>query len=168
MAGGPIKLVCVEDNRLVGDAIGRKLALDPDFHWMGQVGTAEELYGKLTPVPPDVVCMDLEMPGQDAFAMIRELARRSPTTRVIILTGHMNSSYVDEAIDAGAWGYISKGEESRFIVDAFRRVARGEFVAGGLTESARARSVKRAEGSEERGGSEPRSFWSGVKSFFGG
>lgn len=132
----PIRLLCVEDNPLVGDAIGRKLMGEPGFEWIGCVSSAEALFQKLQPVPPDVVSMDLEMPGQDAFEMIRELQERSPAVRVLVLTGHMGQEYVERAIDAGAWGYLSKAEESRFIIEAFRRVAAGEFVAGALTPSA--------------------------------
>lgn len=139
----PIRLLCVEDNPLVGDAIGRKLMGDPGFEWIGCVSSAEALFQKLQPLPPDVVSMDLEMPGQNAFEMIRELQERSPTTRVLILSGHMGQEFVERAIDAGAWGYLSKAEESRFIIEAFRRVAAGEFVAGALTPSAVQREIWR-------------------------
>jgi two-component system response regulator DesR len=152
--------LCVEDNSLVGDAIGRKIRDDAEFEWMGCVGTADDLYAKLTPAPPDVVCMDLEMPGQDAFAMIRELQHRSPTTRVLILTGHVGSDYVERAIEAGAWGYLTKAEESRIIVEAFRRVASGQFVSGGLTASGRERAMTR----ENRGAvASGQSLWQRVK-----
>lgn len=134
MSGTPIKVLSVEDNPLVGEAIGRKLSGDPGFEWLGWVCTSDALFEKVAANPPDVVCMDLEMPGQDAFEMIRALQSRSPKSRVLVLTGHVNSNYIDQAINAGAWGYLSKAEESRVIVAAFRQIAEGGFVLGKLTE----------------------------------
>lgn len=135
MACAPIRVLCVEDNELVAEAIGRKLSGDTDFVWMGWVNNADSLLAKVEASPPDVVCMDLDMPGQDAFAMIRVLKDRSPQSRVLILSGHVHADYIDQAIDAGAWGYLSKAEESRVIVDAFRRVASGSFVLGRLSQN---------------------------------
>lgn len=129
-AGAPIRVLCVEDNELVAEAIGRKLSGHADFEWLGWVNTAESLYERVEQTAPDVVCMDLDIPGQDAFGMIRALKDKSPHTRVLILSGFVQSDYIDRAVHAGAWGYLSKAEESRVIVDAFRKVAAGSFVMG--------------------------------------
>ena len=135
MASAPIRVLCVEDNQLVAEAIGRKLSGDSDFIWLGWVDSEESLLAKVEESPPDVVCMDLDIPGQDAFGMIRSLKERSPQSRVLILSGHVHADYIDQAVDAGAWGYLSKAEESRVIVDAFRRVAAGSFVLGRLSQN---------------------------------
>ncbi|MGH7241850.1 MAG: response regulator [Phycisphaerales bacterium] len=134
---GPIRILCVEDNQLVADALCRKLTGNPDFEWLGWVDSAQALYEKTTSLTPDVVCMDLNVPGQDVLDMIRQLKSIAPQVRAIILSGHMSAEAVDEAIDAGAWGYLSKAEDSRVIVDSLRRVAAGEFVLGPLTEGGR-------------------------------
>jgi len=126
MAPVPIKVLCVEDNPLVGDAIARKITGNPDFEWLGWVGSSAELYQKIAEVPPDVVCMDLDIPGENAFAMIQELRTRSPGSRVMILSGHISEKLVEEAHAAGAWGFLSKAEESRLIIQALKSVAAGE------------------------------------------
>ena len=133
MVAAPIRVLCVEDNELVADAIGRKLLMDPRFEWLGWVNDQRSLMSKVAAIAPDVVCMDFDIPGQDPLEMIRALKDVSPTSRVLILTGHVREEYVNRTLDAGAWGYLSKAEESRVIVESIRRVASGDFVLGRLT-----------------------------------
>lgn len=128
-----IRVLCMEDNELVADAIGRKLRYDTRFEWLGWVNTAASLMSALQDRKPHVVCMDLDMPGQDTVELIRDMRTLSPATRVLVLTGHVREEFVNRTVDAGAWGYISKAEESRVIVDSIHRVAQGEFVLGKLT-----------------------------------
>ncbi|MBX3381781.1 MAG: response regulator transcription factor [Phycisphaeraceae bacterium] len=131
MAAAPIKVLCVEDNALVGEVLARKLDGNPDFVWLGWVSSSEELFKKVAEVAPDVVCMDLSMPGEDAFAMIEELRTRAPNSRVMILSGHSSQQLVEQAIDAGAWGFLSKAEDSRMIIQSLKSVAAGKPVFGG-------------------------------------
>lgn len=133
MPVAPVRVLCVEDNELVADALARKLTRDPDFEWLGWVRDSVELMRVTTDRNPHVVCMDLDVPGQDTLGMIRQLAEQAPNTRVLILTGHLREDLVNKAVDAGAWGYLSKAEDSRVIVDSIKRVAAGEFVLGRLT-----------------------------------
>ena len=128
-----IRVMSVEDNELVAEAIGRKLSKDPRFEWLGWVNNQPALLSKAVERSPNVVCMDLDIPGQDALVMIRSLKEACPSCRVLVLTGHVREEFVNRAVDAGAWGYLSKAEESRVIVESIRRVAAGEFVLGRLT-----------------------------------
>ncbi|MFO0832307.1 MAG: response regulator transcription factor [Phycisphaerales bacterium] len=129
----PIKVLCMEDNELVADAIGRKLKRDERFEWLGWVSTGPALASAVVERKPHVVCMDLDIPGQNTVDIIRDLRNHNPGTRVLVLTGHLREDFVNQTIDAGAWGYVSKAEESRVIVDSIHRVAKGEFVLGKLT-----------------------------------
>lgn len=126
----PIRVLCVEDNQLVAEAVERKLAGDPDFECLGWVNTAEKMMRQLSDRPAHVVCMDLDIPGEDTFEMIRLVRDKFPESRVLVLTGRMGSEHVNKSVDAGAWGFLSKAEESRVIVDSIRRVAAGAFVLG--------------------------------------
>lgn len=130
MVSEPIRVLCVEDNQLVAEAIARKLHGHGEFEWLGWVNSAAALTEKITQTCPTVVCMDLDIPGEDTFAMVRSVGERCPAARVLMLTGHVRQDYIDRALSAGAWGYLSKGEESRVIIDGIRRVAAGEFVLG--------------------------------------
>ena len=147
----PIRVLCVEDNELVADAIGRKLARDERFEWLGWVSTGPALLDAAVVLRPDVVCMDLDIPGQDTLEMIRALKLKCPATRVLILSGHLREDYVNQTVEAGASGYLSKAEESRLIIETIRRIAAGEFVLGKLTMSesdtqAHPRGVRAARG----------------------
>ncbi len=145
MGTSPIRVMCVEDNELVADAIGRKLSKDARFEWLGWVNTQPALLSAAIERKPDVVCMDLDIPGQDALQMIRALKAASPNSRVLVLTGHVREDYVNHTVDAGAWGYLSKAEESRVIVESIRRIAAGEFVLGRLTLAECDEPVRRPE-----------------------
>jgi len=137
MLPNPIKVLCVEDNALVGGAMGRKLQGNPDFQWLGWVSTSAELFQKVAETPPDVICMDLDIPGENAFEMIEQLRTRSPQSRVMILSGHFSQKLVDESEIAGAWGYLSKAEESRLIIDSIKRIASGATVFGRTSDVAK-------------------------------
>lgn len=129
-AHSPIRVLCVDDNDLVVDAIGVKLSLAGGFEWLGQLNDATDLAGEVQRRRPDVVLLDIDMPGRDPFDALVELTDRCPTVRVLMFSGHIRGELIDRAIDAGAWGYLSKHEETESIVTAIRRVASGEFVLG--------------------------------------
>jgi DNA-binding NarL/FixJ family response regulator len=126
----PVHVLSVEDNVLVSEAIGRKLAGDPRFFFLGAVSSLSELRDKAVGGPPMVVCMDLHIPGEDTLAMIRMLREEAPLARVVMLSGWLGLDSIQAVIDAGAWGYISKADDSREIVDALIQVAAGRFVLG--------------------------------------
>lgn len=152
MASTPIRVMSVEDNQLVADVLARRLSHDDRFEWLGFVSDSEGLYAAVASEPPDVVCMDVDLPGQDPFTMIRELAQRSPRTRVLMLSGHTQASLIEEAMEAGAWGYLSKADQPSLIVDGIRRVARGElaFSEQTLLEYKRIIDRKPADAADER------------------
>ena len=135
MTTAPLRILCVEDNELVAGALERKLARSEGFEWLGWARDAHSLFEMATSGRPDVVCMDLDIPGQDTFAMIRELSARFPLTRVLMLSGHLRDDDIQRAVDAGAWGYLSKGEDSNIIVAGIRQVAAGEFVMGTIAKA---------------------------------
>jgi DNA-binding NarL/FixJ family response regulator len=130
MGDPPISVLSVEDNLLVSDALERKLAGDARFVFLGAVSTLADLRAKSLGHPPMVVCMDYHIPGQDAVAMIRMLRDEAPQARVLVLSGGLGHDTIKAVVDAGAWGYITKADESREIVDALFQVAQGKFVLG--------------------------------------
>lgn len=125
-----IRVLCVDDNDLVVDAIGLKLKLAGGFEWLGQLMHAGDLAEEVAQRKPDVVLLDVDMPGRDPFIALEELTGRCPTTRVLMFSGHTRNELVDRAVEAGAWGYLSKHADTETIVSAIRRVADGEFVLG--------------------------------------
>lgn len=130
-----IKVLCVDDNFLVTEGLKTKLSMSGGFEWVGQLPNAEGLVELVQKTKPDVVLMDIDMPGPDAFEALRELSSLCPDVRTIMISGYVRNDLIDQAIEAGAWGYVAKGEAAEAIVDAIRRVARGEFALGPEVQS---------------------------------
>ena len=126
----PIKVLCVDDNFLVAEGIKIKLMLAGGFEWLGQLAEADDLLKEVQEKHPDVVLLDIDMPGKDAFVALEELNALGLGTRVIMVSGHVRTELVDRAVEAGAWGYVSKGEGSDQIITAIRDVMDGKFVMG--------------------------------------
>jgi two-component system response regulator DesR len=127
----PIRVLCVDDNDLVVEAIQIKLSHSrQEFEWLGQLSTADHLVTTAMHERPDVVLLDIDMPGRDPFAALAQLSELFPQVRVIMLTGYVRRDLIDRAVEAGAWGYISKHDGADILIDAIHNVMRGEFVMG--------------------------------------
>jgi len=123
-----IRVLCVDDNEHVLRAIHLKLAGAGGFRVCGELGHPGTLVEEVTRAGADIVLLDLDIPGCDTFSTIRDLAERAPSARAVMFSGHVHSDLVDRAIEAGAWGYVSKNDGEEALVAALRRVASGEFV----------------------------------------
>ena len=125
-------MLCADDNELIGDAIQIKLNLCPEhqFEWLGQLQEATDLVNEAIRRQPDVVLLDIDMPGKDPIEALRQLTEFMPSVRVLMLTAHVRRDLIERAIEAGAWGYLSKYSGGETIVDAIQSVFRGEFVLG--------------------------------------
>ncbi len=123
-----IRVLCVDDNRLVGEALAVHVAHQPGLRWQGQLHSADELVRRASELHPDVVLLDVDMPGMSPFDAIRELASKAPEIRVLMLSGHIRRPLVEAAMDAGAWGYLSKDSGAEAVTEAVRRVWADEVV----------------------------------------
>jgi DNA-binding NarL/FixJ family response regulator len=156
MPSPTIGVMSVEDNQLVADVLARRLATDDRFRWLGCVSDLDSLMTAVDSDPPDVVCMDVDVPGQDPFTMIRVLSERCPAARVLMLSGHTQARLVEQAMDAGAWGSLSKADQPAVIVDNICRVARGELAFSEQTLIEYKRLLEqRTAPEEDRGGRHP-------------
>lgn len=124
----PIRVLCVDDNGLILDALARQVAGQTDMLFVGGLPTAETLVSEVAAKHPDVVLLDMNMPGPDPVAAIAELQRAHPEVRVLALSGYVRADIVDRVTAAGGMGYLSKGEPPTFIMNAVRRAVAGEFV----------------------------------------
>ena len=122
----PIGLICIDDNPLVADALQRRIALEKDFRWLGWLSGREDLIERVTTLEPDIVLLDIDLPGVDAFDLVSELNERTPDARVVMFTGFDRPDYLEQALARGAWGYISKDVSTNALLESLRRVARGE------------------------------------------
>ncbi len=138
--GAPIRLLIADDHPVVRDGLSGMLAADPDFEVIGEAADGAEAVRIAQAVKPDVILMDLRMPGMDGVTAITELARRGVTARVLVLTTYDTDSYVMPAIEAGATGYLLKDAPRAELLRAVRAAAADQAV---LSPSVAARLMNR-------------------------
>jgi len=124
----PISVNLVDDNELLAEALARFLSTDPRFEWAGWAADRGQLLELLSRGRVDIVLMDVDLPGTDTFGLVRELAAREPPIRAVMFSGHVRREYVDAALDAGAYGYLSKDDDLRSICADLERAHQGQPV----------------------------------------
>ena len=122
-----LRILCVDDHAIIGEGLQTKLALERDMEFAGWLGSADMLIDEVGRTQANIVLLDIEMPGLDPFEVVGDLRRRYPDVRAIMLSAYIRDLYIDAAVRAGAWGYLSKSDEPDTVVDAIRKVGRGEF-----------------------------------------
>ncbi|GAA3021794.1 response regulator transcription factor [Streptosporangium longisporum] len=128
MTETPIRLLIADDHPIVRDGIRGMFAGDPAFEVLGEAGDGAQAVELARALNPDVILMDLRMPGTDGVTAIKELARLGSTARVLVLTTYDTDRDVLPAIEAGATGYLLKDTGRDELVRAVRTAARGEAV----------------------------------------
>jgi DNA-binding NarL/FixJ family response regulator len=132
----PIRVLFVDDNRMLATAFERRLNLEPEIQYAGWADTSNDACALAREKDADVMLLDIDMPG-DSFSIVKQMAEQCPDVRVVMFSGYVRPEYIDRAVDAGAWGYVSKNEGIEVVIDAIRRVAAGEFVLSPDVESTR-------------------------------
>jgi DNA-binding NarL/FixJ family response regulator len=135
-----IRLLIVDDHPVVRDGLSGMFATDPGFEVVGEAADGAQALRLAQALRPDVILMDLRMPGTDGVSAIGELARRGIPARVLVLTTYDTDRYVLPAIEAGATGYLLKDTPREELLRAVRAAARGEAV---LAPSVTARLMNR-------------------------
>jgi DNA-binding NarL/FixJ family response regulator len=123
-----IRVLCVDDHAFLVEGLRSRFELERDLALAGRLATADSLVPEAIRIKPDVVLLDIEMPGIDPFEAAEDLHRRAPEIRSAILSAFVRDHYLSAAFKAGCWGYFSKSDEVEDILDGIRRIVRGEFV----------------------------------------
>ncbi|QWK12179.1 MAG: response regulator transcription factor [Thermoflexus hugenholtzii] len=121
-----MRILIVDDHAIVRAGIRALLQLYPDFEVVGEAADGHEAILQTRRLQPDIVLMDIGMPGMDGLAATREIVRVAPRTRVLILSQHENREYVMPALRAGASGYVLKRAPDETLIRAIRAVYAGE------------------------------------------
>ncbi|GIP38400.1 DNA-binding response regulator [Paenibacillus sp. J31TS4] len=121
-----IRLLLVDDHAVVRRGLQLFLATQPDLTVAGEAAGGAEAIEKAAALRPDVVLMDLQMPGMDGIEATRLLKERLPEAKVIVLTSFSDQEHALPAIRAGARGYLLKDVEPEELVRAIRRVNQGQ------------------------------------------
>jgi len=133
----PIRILLVDDQRLMREGLRILLELESDLKVVGESENGEAALEAYATLKPDVVLMDVRMPGMDGVEATWRLHERWPKARVIILTTFDDDEYVFEGLRAGAQGYLLKDVSGHDLAEAVRTVAAG----GALIEPSVARKV---------------------------
>lgn len=144
------RILCIDDNELIGSSLERYIASDPAFSWLGLVSDGQNAEERILSQRPDIVLMDVDMPGVDTFSLVERITAGSSRTRVLMLSGHVDIAYVNRALDVGAWGYLSKNEDVRLLIECVRRVAAGEVVLSPEVEEVHRRSLAQRDAPPEK------------------
>ena len=124
----PIRLLIADDHPVVRDGLRGMLASEADFEVVGEAASGAEAVLLTERERPDVVLMDLQMPGVDGATATAEIAERFPDTRVLVLTTYDTDADILRAVEAGATGYLLKDAPRERLFPAIRSAARGETV----------------------------------------
>ena len=128
MMAGVIRILLADDQHLVRGALAALLSLEEDLEVVGEVGRGDEVLQRVRELQPDVVLLDVEMPGLDGLAAASVLTTEAPETRVLIVTTFGRPGFLRRAMESGALGFVVKDAPAEQLADAVRRVARGERV----------------------------------------
>src|SRR5215469_12754437 len=124
----PITVLIVDDHAVVRHGIRALLEAEGGFSIVGDVASGGEAVLLAADLAPDVVLMDLVMPGLDGVEATRLLKQRSPRSQVIVLTSYHEDEHIFPAIRAGALSYLLKGVGLEDLAEAVRKAARGEAI----------------------------------------
>jgi DNA-binding NarL/FixJ family response regulator len=126
-----IRVVLADDHALVREGTSELLERAGGIRVVGQAADGLETLRLVEAVHPDVLLLDLGLPGLDGVEVARRVRRVSPQTRVVALTAHDEQAYVLAMLEAGATGYLSKASRGQEVVQAVRSAAAGESVFSG-------------------------------------
>ncbi len=122
----PISILIVDDHAIVRQGLRTYLDLQSDMRVVGEASDGKQATEKVKDLLPEIVLMDLVMPGMDGVQATREITAISPSTRVIVLTSFSEDEQVFNSIKAGAQGYLMKDVLPQDLARAIRTVYRGE------------------------------------------
>ncbi|MFC1946822.1 response regulator transcription factor [Chloroflexota bacterium] len=121
-----IRIFLVDDHSVVRSGLGQMLELEEDIKVAGEASNSEEALKMIDVISPDVILMDIKMPGMDGVRLTKEIKERLPTCNIIMFTLH--GDYLTQSIEAGATGYLLKDIKRDDLIRAIRKVQDGEMV----------------------------------------
>lgn len=122
----PIRILVADDHPLFRDGVRALLKSMPEVEWVGEAASGEEVIAQAASLQPDIILMDIQMPGMDGIEATRQIVFTSPHIGVIVLTMFEDDESVFAAMRAGARGYILKGADQAEILRVIEATARGE------------------------------------------
>ena len=134
---GVTTILLADDHHVVRQGLHALLEAEPDFSIVGEAADGLQVLEQVERLRPDVLVLDLMMPGLNGLEVMREITRRSLRTRVVILSMHSNEAYVLQALRSGVAGYVLKESTASDLAQAVREAAAGKrYLSPPLSERA--------------------------------
>jgi NarL family two-component system response regulator LiaR len=126
-----IRVMLVDDHAVVRSGLGAFLSVMPDFKLVGEAENGDEAVVRCGLLKPDVILMDLSMPGTDGVTATRLIHEKYPNVHVIALTSFQEDTLIKRALEAGATGYLMKNISARELAAAIRSAYQGKMTFAG-------------------------------------
>jgi DNA-binding NarL/FixJ family response regulator len=120
-------ILITDDHGVIRDGLRALLNSEPDLQVVGEASNSEQAIRLTEQLRPDIVLMDISMPGENGIEASRKICKEFPNTRVLILTVHEEKELLEEALRSGASGYILKQAVKSELINAIHAVARGDL-----------------------------------------
>lgn len=118
-------IVIVDDHPMMRKGLSITLDTEPGFNVVAQLDRGEELLRRFEDLDPDLIVVDVSLPGMSGLELIKHLVSRDPDCKILVVSRHDESLYAERAIRAGAKGYVMKLEASEVLLKAARKILRG-------------------------------------------
>ncbi len=120
-----IRILLADDHTMFREGVKQVLSATSDFLVVDEAGTAQEVIEKVPRAKPDVLVLDISMPGRDGIDVLKQLRQLYPHLHVLVLSMYPEDQYAFRSIKAGASGYLTKSKASAELIEAIRRIASG-------------------------------------------
>ena len=127
---GLIRILLADDHEVVRAGYRRLLENTQDIEVIAEVASGEDAYSRYCELHPDVVVMDLTMPGMGGLEASRRILAHDNSAKILVFSVHENEVMLNRALDLGVFGYISKRSASQVMIEAVRQAAAGEVYVG--------------------------------------
>ena len=147
-----VHILLVDDHPILRDSVREFLSRHaPRFEVVGEAGNSEEAWQAVVRLEPDLVVMDLEFPGEGGIELTRKIHKAFPKTAVLILTAHTGGQRINDALDAGASGYVLKSCSSQDLISAIEATMSGQIYLSPAASTVVVREYQRQlKGSDDK------------------
>ncbi|MBD3635569.1 MAG: response regulator transcription factor [Methylophaga sp.] len=137
-----IKVMLTDDHAVVRSGLGRLLEQNEGIQIVGEAESGEQAYQTFSEIRPDVLVMDMSMPGMGGLEAMRRILNRWPQARIIMFSMHENATFAIQSMTSGALGYVAKSGHAEDLVKAVREVAQGRsFLSSDMAQKVALQSL---------------------------
>ena len=142
-----ISILLVDDHAILRQGLNALLAKEPDFEVIAETGDGLEALELAERLQPDIIVLDLELPGLKGLEVLRQIQQRNPNIHVVVLSMYAKEAYVLEALRYGALAYVLKGSDANELIQAIRyAVHESRYLSPPLSEQAIEDFLQKAQG----------------------